>query len=156
MGRRAKATVHTREVGGAGHAAHTGSREKQDLPMGPCGQNMRWLRSCLGPGWAEEPGALLPAGSIWRQDGGWGHAPEDPAPCAYRKSGGAGAPADGSGSAPSPGSGLHPNRKTSKPAPGCPGAISGEATASLQVGFTPHLPLCAQNCSLMVSTCPSR
>lgn len=140
--------------GRAGRTAHSGSREKGDLPVGPCGQNMRWLRKLPWARGGQKSWRPCSLHVLSSDRPGLGHAPEDSAPCAYRERVGAGAPADSSGSAPSPGSSLHPNRKASKPAPGCPGTTSREAAVKLQVGVTPptcpSVPRTAPSCSAPV------
>lgn len=143
--------------GRAGRTAHSGSREKGDLPVGPCGQNMRWLRKLPWARGGQKSWRPCSLHVLSSDRPGLGHAPEDSAPCAYRERVGAGAPADSSGSAPSPGSSLHPNRKASKPAPGCPGTTSREAAVKLQVGVTlppaplfPELPPHVQHLSFQV------
>lgn len=66
--------VHTREAGRAGHTTHTGAREQQGLPMGPCGQNTRRLRKlprARGGQKSWRPCSLhVPSGTGWER----GHA----------------------------------------------------------------------------------
>lgn len=135
-------TIHMRKVQKGW--AHSTLRVQGEggPPVGPCGQNTSRLRKlpwARGGQKSRRPCSLHVLCSDRR---GRGHSPEDSAPCAYRESVGAGAPADSSGSAPSPGPRLHPDRKTAKPAPGRPGTTSRDATAKLQVGLpTPSYPL---------------
>lgn len=148
--------------GKAGRSAHTRAGTKEPPPRPPPKGDLeaecQMVReSCPGPGKDRELEVLLPACPLWGQDR-VDLAPEDHAPgCAYRERPGTGASADSSGSAPSAAARLYTDGKTSRSAPGSPRPISREATAALQVSFTPFTcPSVPRAVPSPSATCPPR